>query len=63
MLHGDTSISPYGLDTYGSRSLPVGGAALWTAGEKIIEKAREIVAHQLEVVGRRPRVRRRHLHA
>ena len=49
VLHGDTSISPYGLDTYGSRSLPVGGAALWTAGEKIIEKAREIVAHQLEV--------------
>ena len=49
VLHGDTSVSPYGLDTYGSRSLPVGGAALWTAGEKIIEKAREIVAHQLEV--------------
>ena len=49
VLHGDTSISPYGLDTYGSRSLPVGGAALWSAGEKIIEKAREIVAHELEV--------------
>ncbi len=49
VLHGDTSISPYGLDTYGSRSLPVGGAALWSAGEKVIEKAREIVAHQLEV--------------
>ena len=49
VLHGDTSISPYGLDTYGSRSLPVGGAALWSAGEKIIEKARQIVAHQLEV--------------
>jgi carbon-monoxide dehydrogenase large subunit len=51
VLHGDTSISPYGLDTYGSRSLPVGGAALWTASDKIIEKAREIVAHQLEVSG------------
>ena len=49
VLHGDTSISPYGLDTYGSRSLPVGGAALWSAGEKVIEKARAIVAHQLEV--------------
>jgi carbon-monoxide dehydrogenase large subunit len=49
VLHGDTSISSYGLDTYGSRSLPVGRAALWTAGEKIIDKAREIVAHQLEV--------------
>ena len=42
-------ISPLGLDTYGSRSLPVGGVALWSAGEKVIEKAREIVAHQLEV--------------
>ncbi len=49
VLHGDTSVSPFGLDTYGSRSLPVGGAALWSAGEKIIQKAREIVAHQLEV--------------
>ena len=49
VLHGDTSISPYGLDTYGSRSLPVGGAALWSAGEKVIVKARAIVAHQLEV--------------
>ncbi len=49
VLHGDTSISPYGLDTYGSRSLPVGGAALWEASGKIIDKARQIVAHQLEV--------------
>jgi carbon-monoxide dehydrogenase large subunit len=37
------------MDTYGSRSLPVGGVALWRAGEKVIEKARQIVAHQLEV--------------
>ncbi len=51
VLHGDTSISHAGLDTYGSRSLPVGGAALWSAGEKVIDKAREIVAHQLEVAG------------
>ncbi|RDI73346.1 Aerobic-type carbon monoxide dehydrogenase large subunit CoxL/CutL-like protein [Gaiella occulta] len=49
VLHGDTSISHAGLDTYGSRSLPVGGAALFRAGEKIVEKARDIVAHQLEV--------------
>ena len=51
VLHGDTSISHAGLDTYGSRSLPVGGAALYKAGEKVIEKARDIVAHQLEVAG------------
>ena len=49
VLHGDTSISSVGMDTYGSRSLPVGGVALWHAGEKVIEKARQIVAHQLEV--------------
>jgi carbon-monoxide dehydrogenase large subunit len=49
VLHGDTSISHNGLDTYGSRSLPVGGVALCFAAEKVIDKARKIVAHQLEV--------------
>ena len=38
-----------GLDTYGSRSLPVGGVALCYAADKVIDKARQIVAHQLEV--------------
>jgi carbon-monoxide dehydrogenase large subunit len=49
VLHGDTAVSQNGLDTYGSRSLPVGGVALWHAGQKVIEKSRQIVAHQLEV--------------
>lgn len=49
VLHGDTAVSQQGMDTYGSRSLAVGGVALWHAGEKIIAKARQIVAHQLEV--------------
>jgi carbon-monoxide dehydrogenase large subunit len=49
VLHGDTAVSQLGMDTYGSRSLAVGGVALWHAGEKIIDKARQIVAHQLEV--------------
>ena len=49
VLHGDTAVSQLGMDTYGSRSLTVGGIALWHAGEKIIDKARQIVAHQLEV--------------
>jgi aerobic carbon-monoxide dehydrogenase large subunit len=49
VLHGDTAVSQQGMDTYGSRSLAVGGIALWHAGEKIIEKARKVVAHQLEV--------------
>ncbi|MDW8338800.1 MAG: xanthine dehydrogenase family protein molybdopterin-binding subunit, partial [Thermoleophilia bacterium] len=49
VLHGDTAVSQLGMDTYGSRSLAVGGIALWHATEKIIAKARAIVAHQLEV--------------
>jgi carbon-monoxide dehydrogenase large subunit len=49
VLHGDTSVVPLGMDTYGSRSLTVGGVALWHATEKIIAKARAIAAHQLEV--------------
>ena len=51
VLHGDTAVSQLGMDTYGSRSLPVGGIALVHAAEKVIAKAREIVAHQLEVAG------------
>jgi len=49
VLHGDTAVSQLGMDTYGSRSLTVGGIALFNAGQKIIDKARRIVAHQLEV--------------
>ena len=49
VLHGDTAISSIGMDTYGSRSLAVGGIALLHASEKVIDKAREIAAHELEV--------------
>jgi carbon-monoxide dehydrogenase large subunit len=49
VLHGDTAVAPLGMDTYGSRSLAVGGVALWHATEKVIGKARAIAAHQLEV--------------
>jgi aerobic carbon-monoxide dehydrogenase large subunit len=49
ILHGDTAVSHHGMDTYGSRSLSVGGVAVWNAAEKIIVKARTIVSHQLEV--------------
>jgi aerobic carbon-monoxide dehydrogenase large subunit len=48
VLHGDTQVVPLGLDTYGSRGLAVGGVALYKAGEKIIDKARKIAAHELE---------------
>ncbi|HET9287785.1 MAG TPA: xanthine dehydrogenase family protein molybdopterin-binding subunit [Gaiella sp.] len=49
VLHGDTAVSHFGLDSYGSRSLPVGGVAVWHAGDKVIEKARQLAAHELEV--------------
>ena len=48
VIHGDTGRSPYGMDTYGSRSLAVGGQAILRAGERVVEKARLIVAHQFE---------------
>jgi carbon-monoxide dehydrogenase large subunit len=49
VLHGDTAVAPLGMDTYGSRSLTVGGIAVYHAAERILEKARRIAAHQLEV--------------
>jgi carbon-monoxide dehydrogenase large subunit len=48
VLHGDTRISVRGLDTYGSRSLAVGGIALVEACRKVVEKAKPIAAHMLE---------------
>jgi len=48
VLHGDTQIAHKGLDTYGSRSLVVGGEALVRATDKVIEKAKPIAAHLLE---------------
>ena len=49
VLHGDTSVAPLGMDTYGSRSVSVGATALYYALEKIKEKARTLAAHELEV--------------
>jgi carbon-monoxide dehydrogenase large subunit len=48
VLHGDTAIAPYGRDTYGSRSLPVGGVAVYLACDKVVEKGKKIAAHMLE---------------
>jgi carbon-monoxide dehydrogenase large subunit len=48
ILHGDTAIAHKGLDTYGSRSLAVGGEALVRAADKVIEKAKPIAAHLME---------------
>jgi carbon-monoxide dehydrogenase large subunit len=49
VLHGDTMITPLGMDTYGSRSVSVGATAIHFALEKVREKARTIAAHELEV--------------
>ncbi len=48
VLHGDTQIAHKGMDTYGSRSLVVGGQAVLNAAGKVIEKAKVIAAHMLE---------------
>ncbi len=48
VLHGDTAIAHKGLDTYGSRSLVVGGIAVVKAAEKVVEKAKVVAAHLLE---------------
>lgn len=48
ILHGDTQSSHKGLDTYGSRSLSVGGIAVVKAAEKVVAKARRIAAHMME---------------
>jgi carbon-monoxide dehydrogenase large subunit len=48
VLHSDTAVSPIGMDTYGSRSLPVGGVAVGMASDAVLAKARLIAAHQLE---------------
>jgi len=48
VLHSDTAIAPLGMDTYGSRSLSVGGSAIWVAAGKVADKARAIAAHKLE---------------
>src|SRR5487761_1755971 len=48
VLHGDTQVSPKGMDTYGSRSLTNGGTALVVACGKVREKARVIAAAMIE---------------
>ena len=48
VVHGDTGRVPFGMGTYGSRSLAVGGTAIVKALDKIIAKGRKIAAHLLE---------------
>lgn len=46
--HGDTAKVLFGMGTYGSRSLAVGGTAILKAVDKVIAKGRKIAAHLLE---------------
>jgi carbon-monoxide dehydrogenase large subunit len=48
IVHGDTGRVPFGMGTYGSRSLAVGGSAIVKAVDKIIAKGKKIAAHLLE---------------
>jgi aerobic carbon-monoxide dehydrogenase large subunit len=48
VVHGDTAIGPEGRGTYGSRSLATGGEAVARATDKVVRKAKAIVAAELE---------------
>ncbi|MFB6204978.1 MAG: xanthine dehydrogenase family protein molybdopterin-binding subunit [Haloglomus sp.] len=48
VVEGDTDEVPQGMGTYGSRSAAVGGSSLVKSAQKVVDKAREIAAHQLE---------------
>ena len=49
VVHGDTGRIPFGMGTYGSRSISVGGAAIMKAVDKVVAKGRKIAAHLMEV--------------
>ncbi len=48
VIHGDTGTGPFGMGTYGSRSLSVGGESVARAADKVADKAKQIAAHLLE---------------
>ena len=48
IVHGDTSKILFGMGTYGSRSIAVGGTAIVKALDKIVAKGKKIAAHLME---------------
>jgi len=48
IIHGDSDAVAFGMGTYGSRSLAVGGSAIVKSIEKVLEKGAKIAAHLLE---------------
>ena len=61
IVHGDTGQVPFGMGTYPSRSLAVGGTALVKAMDKIVAKAKKIAAHLLEAAEADIEFRRRQI--
>src|SRR5207342_1150251 len=49
VIHSDTGVVPQGQGTWGSRSLQAGGSAVFERATEVLEKARTIAAHLLEV--------------
>ncbi|MDH3708740.1 MAG: xanthine dehydrogenase family protein molybdopterin-binding subunit [Cyclobacteriaceae bacterium] len=49
IVHGDSESVAFGMGTYGSRSLAVGGSAIMKSIDKVLEKGAKIAAHKLEV--------------
>jgi carbon-monoxide dehydrogenase large subunit len=49
VVHGDTAAQQFGTGTFGSRSVVVGGSALYMSLRKVVDKARKIAAHQMGV--------------
>lgn len=48
IVHGDTGQIPFGMGTYGSRSVAVGGSAIVRAMDKVLDKGKKIAAHLME---------------
>lgn len=48
VVHGDTDRVQYGIGTFGSRGLAVGGTAVAVATERIVAKAKKLAAHILQ---------------
>ncbi|TAE22040.1 MAG: xanthine dehydrogenase family protein molybdopterin-binding subunit [Cytophagales bacterium] len=48
LVHGDSDTVAFGMGTYGSRSLAVGGSAIMKSIDKVLEKGAKIAAHKLE---------------
>jgi len=49
VIHGDTAVVQYGIGTFGSRGLAVGGTAVYMAIQKLKAKASKLAAHLLQV--------------